>query len=173
MWSTIAFLSIERDETEKTDFKEIIYIYKFASIKAGSVLLQLTCCVSYFRCWHTNIPYLEIRLKSSIFWLSYQPHSSLADWARELFKPLTLRRPAKKGDFRKKHWNARGFAWELLCSCMGYGPGWSVKRSSKSSSWHSKKFFLVGGCGFFVSDIISGGLLGSLGPLYLALGANR
>ena len=31
-----------------------------------------------------------------------------------------------------------------------------------------KNFFLVGGCGFFVSDIISGGLLGHLGPLYLA-----
>jgi len=28
------------------------------------------------------------------------------------------------------------------------------------------------GCGFFVSDIISGGLSGHLGPLYLALGAN-
>jgi len=25
----------------------------------------------------------------------------------------------------------------------------------------------------FVSDVISGGLLGQLGPLYLALGANR
>jgi len=27
-------------------------------------------------------------------------------------------------------------------------------------------------CGFFVSDVISGGLLGHLGPLCLALGAN-
>jgi len=32
--------------------------------------------------------------------------------------------------------------------------------------------FLVG-CGFVVSDIISGGLLGHLGPLHLALGPNR
>jgi len=38
---------------------------------------------------------------------------------------------------------------------------------------HSKKIFLVGECGFFVSDVISGGLIGHLGPLYLALGANR
>jgi len=33
--------------------------------------------------------------------------------------------------------------------------------------------FLVGGCGFFVSDVISGGRLGNLGPLHLALGPNR
>jgi len=32
---------------------------------------------------------------------------------------------------------------------------------------------LLGGCRFFVSDVISGGLLGHLGPLCLALGANR
>jgi len=36
----------------------------------------------------------------------------------------------------------------------------------------TRKFF-GWGCGFFVSDIISEGLLGHLGPLYLALGANR
>ena len=33
------------------------------------------------------------------------------------------------------------------------------------------KMFLVGGCGFFVSDVISGGLFGHVGPLHLALGA--
>ena len=43
----------------------------------------------------------------------------------------------------------------------------------KSSSLHSKKKFLLGGCGFFVSDVICGGLLGHLGPLCLALGTNR
>jgi len=32
---------------------------------------------------------------------------------------------------------------------------------------------LLGECRFFVSDVISGGLLGHLGPLCLALGANR
>jgi len=31
----------------------------------------------------------------------------------------------------------------------------------------------MGDAGFFVSDIISGGPLGHLGPLCLALGANR
>jgi len=33
-----------------------------------------------------------------------------------------------------------------------------------------KKNFLVWGCGFLVNDVISGGLLGHLGPLHLALG---
>jgi len=36
-----------------------------------------------------------------------------------------------------------------------------------------KKKFLVGSCRFFVSDIISGGLLGYLGQFHLALGLNR
>jgi len=35
----------------------------------------------------TNISYLEIGLKSSIFQSSYQQHSSSADYAEELFKP--------------------------------------------------------------------------------------
>ena len=37
----------------------------------------------------------------------------------------------------------------------------------------TRKDFLVGECSFFVSDIKSGGLSGHLGPLCLALGANR
>ena len=36
-----------------------------------------------------------------------------------------------------------------------------------------KNKFLRGGCRFYVNDVISGGLLGHLGPLCLALGANR
>jgi len=35
-----------------------------------------------------------------------------------------------------------------------------------------QKIFLLGVCGFFVSDVIGGGLLGHFGPLCLALGAN-
>jgi len=56
---------------------------------------------------------------------------------------------------------------------MLYRPGKSLKRRGKSSSLHSKYIFLLGGCEFFVSDVISGGLLGHLGTLCLALGANR
>jgi len=37
----------------------------------------------------------------------------------------------------------------------------------------TRKKFLLGGLGFFVSDVISGGLLGQLAPLHLALGPNH
>jgi len=85
---------------------------------------------------------------------------------------LTLWHPVGFGDFRRKRLNARGFAREFLRSGMLDRPGKCLKRRGKSSSLHSKKFFLLGGCRFFVSDIISGGLLGHLGPLCLALGTN-
>jgi len=86
---------------------------------------------------------------------------------------LILWHPQGFGDFRKKHLNAHGFAQEFIRSGMLYRPGKSLKRHGKSSRLHLKKNFLLGGCGFFVSDVISGGLLGHLGPLYLALGANH
>jgi len=85
----------------------------------------------------------------------------------------TLASGCFRGFLEKKHLNARGFVWEYLRSCMGYGPGRSVKTRSKSCSLLSKKNFLLGEYGFFVSDVISGGLLGHLGPLCLALGTNR
>ena len=70
---------------------------------------------------------------------------------------LTLWGPDGFGDFRKyNRLNARGFVREFLRSGMLYRPGKSLKRRGKSSSLHSKKFFLLGGCGFFVSDVISG-----------------
>ena len=74
---------------------------------------------------------------------------------------------------KKRCLNTRGFAREYLRSCSGYRPGRSVKRRGMSSSLHLKKNFLLGGCWFFVSDVISGGLLGQLDPLCLALSANR
>ena len=87
---------------------------------------------------------------------------------------LTLWRPAGFGDFsEKKRLDACGFAQEFLQSGMLYRPGISLKRRGKSSSPHLKKNFLLGGCGFFVSDVISRGLFGHLVPLCLALGANR
>jgi len=48
-----------------------------------------------------------------------------------------------------------------------------LNRSSSILLCTRKKKFLVGGCGFFVSDVINGRLFGHLGPLYLALNANR
>jgi len=85
----------------------------------------------------------------------------------------TLASARIQGFSEKKRLNARGFAQEFLRSGMLYRPGKSLKRRGKSSSPLSKKIFLLGGCEFFVSDVISGGLLGHLGPFCLALGANR
>jgi len=85
----------------------------------------------------------------------------------------TLASGSFRGFSEKKRLNARGFAREFLWSGMLYRPSKNLKRCDKSSSLHSKKNFLLGGCGFFVSDFISRGLLGHLGPLCLALGANR
>jgi len=47
------------------------------------------------------------------------------------------------------------------------------KQVKKKQSKKLEKKLLLGGCGYFVSEVISGGLLGHLGPLCLALGANR
>ena len=52
---------------------------------------------------------------------------------------------------------AHGFVQEFHRSRKHYRPGQKLKRLDKSCSLHSKKLFLVGGCGFFVSNIISGG----------------
>jgi len=62
--------------------------------------------------------------------------------------------------------NPRGFAREYLCSCTGYRPGRSVK-TRQVLYIALENIFLVRECGFFVSDVISGGLLGHLGPLFL------
>jgi len=55
----------------------------------------------------------------------------------------------------KRTWLCAGILW----SGMLYRPSKSLKRRGKSSSLHSKKIFLLGGCSFFMSDVISGGLL--------------
>jgi len=86
---------------------------------------------------------------------------------------LTLGVRLLSGIFGKKSLTAHGFVQEFLWSGMLYRPGKSLKRRSKSSSLHSKQKFIAWVCWFFVSDVINGGLLGHLGPLSLALGANR
>jgi len=85
---------------------------------------------------------------------------------------LILWRPAAFGDFRKK--NAK-HTW----LCVGISPllfglrTWSKCQKTWQVFYSAlKKNCLLGEYEFFVSDVISGGLLGHLGPLYLALGAN-
>ena len=48
-----------------------------------------------------------------------------------------------------------------------------LKRIGQSSRLHSKKKCLVGGCGFFVSDIMSEVVLGSFWHMLPGLGPNR
>jgi len=47
-----------------------------------------------------------------------------------------------------------------------------VSKDTASLIVSTRKKFLVGECGFFVSDVISGGRFGHLGQFHLALGAN-
>ena len=105
--------------------------------------------------------------------LSFSSHI-LSSWSSLIWIGIlnTLASGCFRGFSKKKHLNARGFVQEYLRSCTGYELGQSVQRRGKSSSLHSEKFFLLRECGFFVSDVISGGLLGHLGPLCLALGTN-
>ena len=48
-----------------------------------------------------------------------------------------------------------------------------MSKDSASLAVCTRKKMLVGGCEFFVSDVISGGFFGHLGQLHLALGTNR
>ena len=117
---------------------------------------------TYF--WHLHFKTVKhlLRLFSSL----EADQLNFTLWKRTIFSQLKFFNSLASGCFRgfseKKHLNACGFAWEFLRSGMLYGPGKSLKRCNKSSSLHSKKIF-AWGCSFFVSDIISGGLLGNLG----------
>ena len=63
----------------------------------------------------------------------------------------------------------RRYFYGLVCSADLV----KVSKDAASLLVCTQKYFLLGGYGFFVSDVISGGLLGHLGPLCLTLGANR
>jgi len=103
--------------------------------------------------------------------------SAMAKLVSSLYKSMnltsaTLWHLAGFGDFRKKNssfWlpyqrpsSADNCTRELFNGSNG---------SASLVDCTRKKFF-AWGWGFFVSDVISGGLLGHLGPLCLALGAN-
>ena len=83
---------------------------------------------------------------------------------------MTLWRPAGFGDFRKKN------ALTHVALCRNFSSPISstdpVKGSKDTTSLLvcTRKNFLLGGYGFFVNDVISGGLLGQL---CRALGANH
>jgi len=146
-----------------------------------SSLSERHLSLHYSRCILGTLPLLtaaEILSAIQILWKI--THATLLYWSSSvvlnLFVYHNSRNTLASGCFRgfseKKCLNARGFAWEYLRSCMGYTPGQSVKRCSKSSNLQSKKNFCLRCVGFFVTDVINGGLLGHLGPLCLAPGAN-
>jgi len=81
---------------------------------------------------------------------------------------LTLWHQAAFGDFRKKRLNARCFCGNI--SALVWVT--DLVKASKNAASLLVKNFLLEGCRFFVSDVISKGFLGHLGPVCLALGAN-
>jgi len=113
--------------------------------------------------------YIAFTIKNIVSPLYVTQRWSLEVWSRS--HDFCTR--VNSSSLRKNSWIARGFAWEFLRSCKRYRPGQKLKRLGKSCSLHLKKNVLVGGYGFFVSDVISGKLLGHLGQLHLALGPNR
>ena len=133
----------------------------------------------YTMCWSLEIEraalILARRSRESFWQHLLNQINSLVSIGLTLWCPAFRRFFPKilQGFSEKKRLNARGFVQEFLRSGMLYRPGISLKRRGKSSSLHSKKIFCLGGTGFFLSDVISGGLLGHLGPLCLALGINH
>jgi len=75
-----------------------------------------------------------------------------------------------RGFSEKKRLNARSFAREFLRSGCSTDPV-KVSKDAASLLACTRKKILLGECGFFVSDVKSGGLLGHFGPLRLALWA--
>jgi len=92
------------------------------------------------------------RLKKA-YWLSISENILLTLWC-----------PATFGDLKKK-------TPKCMWLCAGITHFCQKTRQVFCSAL--EKNFLVGGRRFFVSDVISGGLLSHLGPHYLTLGANH
>jgi len=86
---------------------------------------------------------------------------------------LTLWHPGGFSDFRKKNSSFRLPYQHPSTSADCTRELFNGSNGSASLVDCTQKIFLLWGCGFFVSDVISGGLLGHFGPLCLDLGANR
>ena len=89
------------------------------------------------------------------------------------FMLLTPWRLGGFGDFRKKNSSFRLPYQHPSSSTHCARELFNGSSGSASPVDCTRKKFLLGGCRFFGSDVISGGPLGQLGPLCLALGANR
>jgi len=70
----------------------------FTSCYQTTVHMQL-----FWKSCSRDLAKLKAVWKTKIFWLTYQPHSSSADCAKELFKPSKIRQVYKFA-MKKKFW---------------------------------------------------------------------
>ena len=110
----------------------------------------------------------------------FSPHVNFAASWRRIYdviddmidKTLTLWHLAKIGDFREKNTETHVVLCRYFSSRVSATDLEKVANDVASFVVCTRKKFFGCGCGIFVSDIISGGLLGHRGPFYLALGSN-
>jgi len=110
-------------------------------------------------------PHMKICLCSKMKHL----HQTIEDY----LSSLTLWRLGGFGDFRKKNSSFRLPYQRPSSSANCARELFNGSNGSASLVDCTQKNCFAWGCRFFVSDIISGGLLGHLGPLCLAVAANR
>jgi len=72
------------NHVSKTRLPKVKDIAKCVFEQQGKSFLKI---LQHIGCRSLNTSYLEIGKKPGISWLTYQPHNSSADSARELFKP--------------------------------------------------------------------------------------
>jgi len=97
----------------------------------------------------------------------------ILSYFKSVFPHFTLWCLAGFGDFGKK---TTGSHVALDVHNLVAESGRELFKGSKDTASlvvHTQKIFFGWGCRFFVSDVISGGLLGHLGPLHLAWGSNH
>jgi len=123
----------------------------FESVKSCSWLV-LSMLIFHFVHFKLSAKF-EVSTKSCymyLWWTSCHNHCQCFCHGNLLNISInTLASGCFRGFSKKKRLNAHGFAREFLQSGMLYRPGKSLKRRDKSFSLHSKKFFLLGGFGFF------------------------
>ena len=121
---------------------------------------------------HTR--YLTFSFKKTCYVHGVQTHTvcTMQIGKNRHSRTINFWRPAAFADFRKKNTETQMALRRNFSRSVGATDLVEASKDATSLPACTGKI-LFGGCGFFVSDIISGELLGNLGPLYLTLGANR
>jgi len=144
-----------------------------------SAILKL-CMPKFVIKWKLSNGYCQFRFLEHTFNKFISASKWFHQWifngtcARKCNHAFSLWRPIGFSDFRKKNSSFRLPYQRPSSSADCTRELFNGSNGSASLvDCIRKKLFLRGGCVFFVSDVISGGLLDHLGPLFLALGANR